>query len=144
MKLLLLNTPSGLKPMYDEDYEERKKLKIGQTYEAEIKLIRNPDFHAKVFKLFRYAWEFQPEYVRASYNDNFDLFREDVLITAGHCVRYYSESRQEFVSKVKSISFGSMEQKEFEELYERIKDVLFLTFLKGVSEEMFISTLINF
>ena len=28
MKLLLKNTSSGLTPIYDEDYEEKKKLKI--------------------------------------------------------------------------------------------------------------------
>ena len=144
MKLDLLNTPSGLKPLYDEDYEEKKKLKIGETYQAEVKLLRNASFHNKVLKLLRLAWEFQSEAIRQSYNENFELFREDVLITSGHCERYFSETRQEFVSRVKSISFSSMEQKEFEDLYERIKDVLFLTFLREVPEEVFIKNLANF
>ena len=108
MKIDLLNTPSGLKPLYDDDYEEKKKLKIGQTYSAEIKLLRNAAFHNKVLKLLRLAWEFQSEAVRASYNENFELFREDILITSGHSERYFSETRQEFVSRVKSISFSSM------------------------------------
>ena len=144
MKIDLLNTPSGLKPLYDEDYEEKRKLKIGETYQAEVKLLRNASFHNKVLKLLRLAWEFQSEAIRQSYNENFELFREDVLITSGHCERYFSETRQEFVSRVKSISFSSMEQKEFEDLYERIKDVLFLTFLREVPEEVFIKNLANF
>ena len=144
MKIDLLNTPSGLKPLYDEDYEEKRKLKIGETYQAEVKLLRNASFHNKVLKLLRLAWEFQSEAIRQSYNENFELFREDILITSGHCERYFSETRQEFVSRVKSISFSSMEQKEFEDLYERIKDVLFLTFLREVPEEVFIKNLANF
>ena len=144
MKIDLLNTPSGLKPLYDDDYEEKKKLKIGQTYSAEIKLLRNATFHNKVLKLLRLAWEVQSEAVRASYNENFELFREDILITSGHSERYFSETRQEFVSRVKSISFSSMEQKDFESLYERIKDTLFLTFLRDIPEDVFIQNLSNF
>ena len=45
MKLLLLNTTSGLKPMYDEDYEEKQKLKIGEVYQATIKTVRNYELH---------------------------------------------------------------------------------------------------
>ena len=49
MKLLLLNTASGLKPMYDEDYEE-KKLKIGEVYQATIKTVRNYELHKNNFR----------------------------------------------------------------------------------------------
>ena len=34
MEIRLLNTPSGLKPLYDEDYDQKKKLKIGEIYKA--------------------------------------------------------------------------------------------------------------
>lgn len=51
MKLYLLNTREGLKPMYDEDYDEKKKLKIGEVYEAEIRQPRNLRFHRKYFAL---------------------------------------------------------------------------------------------
>lgn len=30
MEILLYNTPSGLKPCYDEDYDEKKKLKMNK------------------------------------------------------------------------------------------------------------------
>lgn len=36
MKLNLLNTVQGLKPLYDDDFDEKKKLKIGEVYTAEI------------------------------------------------------------------------------------------------------------
>lgn len=55
MKLLLLNTAQGLKPCYDEDFEERKKLKIGQEYMADVKVPRNLEFHKKYFALIKCA-----------------------------------------------------------------------------------------
>jgi hypothetical protein len=61
MRLRLLNTPQGLKPCYDEDYEEKRKLKLGEVYEAEIKLLRNPEFHRKFFALLNAGFSLLPE-----------------------------------------------------------------------------------
>ena len=44
MTIHLINTTCGLVPQYDEDFDEKKKLKPGQFYTAEIKLQRNPLF----------------------------------------------------------------------------------------------------
>lgn len=55
MKIKLLNTSVGLKPLYDEDFEEKKKLKIGEVYEATIKRPRNLSFHRKYFGLINLA-----------------------------------------------------------------------------------------
>lgn len=59
MKIKLLNTSVGLKPLFDEDFEEKKKLKIGEVYEATIKRPRNLSFHRKYFGLINLAWEYQ-------------------------------------------------------------------------------------
>ena len=50
MKIYLLNTASGLRPMDDNDYEAKQKLKIGEVYKAEIKKVRNYNFHKKIFR----------------------------------------------------------------------------------------------
>lgn len=55
MKLQLLNTTRGLVPLYDEDFEEKKKLKLGTEYTAEIKVSRNSKFHRKYFALLNAA-----------------------------------------------------------------------------------------
>jgi len=55
MELYLLNTSEGLKPCYDKDYDEKKKLKIGATYKAKITLARNVQFHRKYFSLINLA-----------------------------------------------------------------------------------------
>ena len=41
MKILLHNTDRGLVPVYGSDFDEKKKLKIGEDYEAEIRQPRN-------------------------------------------------------------------------------------------------------
>lgn len=144
MKIKLLNTPSGLKPMYDEDYEEKKKLKIGEVYEATINRPRNLSFHRKYFSLINLAWEYQNERAIEHFHHNIKLFRKTVEVAAGWCEPIYSIDRKEWVEVPKSISFDKMDADEFEQLYERVKDVLFKYFLRHISVEEFEKNLINF
>ena len=143
MKIDLLNTPSGLKPMYDKDYEEKKKLKIGESYQAEIKLIRNIDFHRKYFALINLAWEYQNEKTQLHFK-TINNFRKYIEVSAGHCDIFYSPKLKEWVEVPKSISFSDMDNGEFSDLYEMVKNVIFSVFLRNISEEEFISELSNF
>ena len=65
-------------------------------------------------------------------------------MAAGVCERVYNLSLKSWVDIPKSISFSSMSAEEFDEMYERIKDVLFSTFLRHISEEEFSKNLISF
>ena len=76
MKIKLLNTSVGLKPLYDEDFEEKKKLKIGEVYEATIKRPRNLSFHRKYFGLINLAWEYQNEIAVEHFKHSIELFRK--------------------------------------------------------------------
>ena len=143
MKLLLLNTSQGLKPCYDEDFDEKKKLKLGEVYEVTIKKARNYEFHKKYFSLINTAWEYQHEKVIEHFK-NVDCFRKTVEIAAGWCDTIYSISRKEWVEIPRSIAFDKMDEFEFRDLYERVKDVLFKYFLKNISEEEFTRNLINY
>lgn len=143
MKLLLLNTSQGLKPCYDEDFDEKKKLKLGEVYEVTIKKSRNYLLHKKYFSLINTAWEYQSERVVEHFK-NVDCFRKTVEIAAGWCDTVYSISRKEWVEIPKSIAFDKMDEFEFRDLYERVKDVLFKYFLKNISEEEFTRNLINY
>ncbi|GHT56798.1 hypothetical protein AGMMS49982_23820 [Bacteroidia bacterium] len=58
------NTAHGLIPCYDADYDEKKELKIGETFKAKITLARNYEFHKKYFALINCAWEYQNEAVQ--------------------------------------------------------------------------------
>lgn len=144
MELFLMNTSEGLKPCYDEDYEEKRKLKIGQIYKAKITLARNVDLHRKYFKLISVAWEYQDEKVVEFFKQNVDLFRKSVEMSAGLCDTVFSLSRKEWIDIPKSISFDKMDEFEFRELYESVKGVLFQVFLKNVSEEEFEKNLKDF
>lgn len=143
MKLLVINTPRGLVPLDDDDFEEKKKLKLGQTYSVEVKVARNVDFHRKYFALIAYAWEFLNEQETERFKGK-ENFRKYLEISAGHCDVIFHPRLQEFVEIPKSISFGSMDNTAFSELYERVKDVIFSIIGDRVTREEFERLLIDF
>lgn len=146
MKIFVRNTAHGLVPLYDEDYEEKRKLQIGKDYLAEIKVPRNLKFHRLYFSLINCAWDLQSEERRQKmFRGSIDNFRKTVQIAAGHCETVYNLRLKDFVEIPKSISFESMDEAEFKDLYERVRDVLFRVFLKGIiTEELFEDLLINY
>lgn len=144
MELNLLNTAQGLKPLYDADYDEKKKLRVGVVYRATIRQPRNIDFHRKYFALINCAWEYQPEAVQAFFKNNVELFRKTLQMSAGYCERIYSIERQEWVDIPTSISFSSMDETTFSELYSKVFDVILQVFLKHITPEEFNNNLINF
>jgi len=145
MEIYVTNTAHGLVPNYDTDYEEKKKLKIGQTYKCQITVPRNYQFLKKYFALLRCAWEYTTDIIKEKYyRNNFSLFRKQIEITAGCCEPYWSFKLNMWVETHKSISFNSMSSEEFNALYDRVKSVLYATVLRGISEEEFNNNLINF
>jgi len=143
MKLHLLNTIDGLRPCTDPDYDQKKRLKIGAVYEAEIREVRNYQFLRKYFALIRCAYAFltpsQQEFIKSP-----DGLRKTVQIAAGYCEVYYSIKRKEWVEESKSIAFDKMTEAEFSEVYEGVRLVLFTYFLKHVDEATFMRELVNF
>lgn len=143
MKLFVVNTPRGLVPLGDDDYEEKKKLKLGETYSVEIKVARNIDFHRKYFALISYAWEFLTEQECAAFITK-DGFRKSVEIAAGHYDVQYDLQSQSYSHIPKSISFGKMDNAEFSDLYQRVKDVIFSLLGERVTPSEFERLLIDF
>lgn len=143
MKLLVVSTPRGLVPLGDDDYEEKKKLKLGQTYSVEVKVARNVDFHRKYFALISYAWEFLNEQETERFRTK-ENFRKYVEVAAGHCDVIFHPRLQEYVEIPKSISFGKMDNTEFSDLYKRVKDVIFSIIGNRVSQDQFERLLLEF
>lgn len=118
MKFHVIKTQTGLKPCYESDLEAYIKIPIGETFEIEFKKQRNILFHRKMFALFKLVFENQEAY------SNLNDLRRDLTITAG----YYNETANVLTGEVfkhaKSISFASMDNVEFSELYEAIKTVI--------------------
>lgn len=130
-------------PCYDDDYESKKRLKIGTVYKCEIKEYRNYDFFKKYHALISCAFEFlteqQKEFIHSKEN-----FRKTLQIAAGWSDTYYSIQRKEWVEESKSISFSAMSEDEFQQLYDNVRNILFSTFLTKVSQDDFNRELLNF
>lgn len=144
MQLYCQNTSRGLVPLYDDDFDKKRTLKVGETYRVEVRKPRNYRFHKKYFALINCAWEYQSEKRRWFFRNSIELFRKTVEISAGHCEQVYSISKKEWLEIPKSISFDKMDEETFSTLYERVKDVLYDVFLKDVNKEDFEKNLINF
>ena len=139
----MVKTMSGqLAPLNDAEAEELKKIKTGHVVEVKLTRKRNPDFHRKVMALFQTcfeAWEEvapHVEYLGQPVKPSFDRLRKDLTILAG----YYESTfnlKGEVRLEAKSISFGSMDQDEFELLFSALIDTALRTLLskRGYSEE---------
>ena len=152
MKLLLKNTNHGLIPLYDKDYEEKKKLVIGKDYQAEIKLARNILFHRKYFGMLDAAWSLLRENQRvffggATYGETFgkEAFRRSVQISAGFFEPIWDVKGRCWQKSVKSIAFDKMDEGEFENLYKAVYDtVMDLLAMNGTSQYDFDKMIENF
>ena len=136
MKLTLVNTVNGLIPECEEDYEGKKRLKLGETYCADIHLVRNPGHHRKYFAMIRTAWEYLPESLQYFFKTR-EGFRKHVEMAAGYSEPFFSAKLQEWVEGPKSIAYDKLGQSEFEELYLAVRTVLDGIVGKYVSVEEF-------
>lgn len=143
MEINLINTLDGLIPCLDEDYEAKKKLKLGRVYRFSVKLVRNYHFHKKYFALINCAWEFLTEAQQGFFKTK-KGFRKTIEISAGHCEKIFSIDRREWIDTPLSISFDEMDEDEFEDLYSRVFDVILRYPLRTISREYFEKNLMNF
>lgn len=116
MKLFCRNTISGLVPLYPHDFDEKRKLRMGQDYEVEVKNPRNIGFHRKFFALVNVGYE------NTQMEMPFESYRKYLIMKAGY-FKTYTTPRGVFYD-AESISFSSMSQDRFEELYSRVMDVI--------------------
>ena len=128
MKLYLRNTLHGLIPLYPSDYDEKRKLKIGEDYQAEIKQPRNIGFHRKFFALLNLGFENQDHY------QDKDTYRQIKTMECGYFKTVTTERGKE-VYLPESISFASMDNDEFEQLYNTMVQKL-ITDLKITVEDI--------
>lgn len=105
------------------------KLEAGEISSVEFVFPRNPRFHRRFFALLQVgfdAWE--PNRKRKSYKGiamekNFDQFRKDITILAGYSTQTF-DLRGRMILDAKSISFSSMDDIQFEALYQSVITVL--------------------
>ena len=100
---------------YDSDYERLKRIKAGKMVLCKITQPRNIEFHKKFFALIKMVYQNQEHY------NNMEKLRKDLIISAG----FFDEHITiwgETIQTAKSISFGSMNEETFQELYNRVLD----------------------
>lgn len=118
MKISLVKTLSGVfKLAFDSDFENAKKIPINEPFEIEYKKRRNYKFHKKFFALINMVYQNQERY------NNIDELREHLTIASGYFnVSYDLDGVEQ--KKVKSISFASMDEIEFNEFYNAVIDTI--------------------
>ena len=114
MKLFARNTITGLVPLYPSDFDQKRKLKLGQDYEVEIKNPRNIGFHKKFFALLNIGHE------NTKLDMPFETYRKYLIMKAGFFTAYQTPKGTYYDPD--SISFAAMSQDEFEEVYSRVLD----------------------
>ena len=137
MKINLKVTSDGFKCATDDDWEKKKTLKRGTIVQCTIVEYRNYAFHRKYFSLINLAWEYLDESQRTFFKENVDAFRKTVEVCAGHYEPVYSVARQSWLEVPKSIAFDKQSEAEFEQLYEKVKDVIFNMFIPDSVKDEF-------
>lgn len=117
------------------------KAKNGETHEFKASKPRNVQFHRKYFALLNFAFDhWTPGELTGKRRENitpeksFDRFRADMTILAG----YYKQvirTDNSLLIEPKSISFASMKEEQFEELYSNTINVILKRILTNYNKE---------
>jgi len=127
MNLNLTKMPFGLIPSDPESDEWTRKLKPGQVIHGKFSKVRNYQLMRKYFALLNvgFDWWSPPDTISkfGPIEKNFERFRADVIILAGH---YHTVFRLDGSFRVEpdSISFAKMSAEDFSDLYSKTIDVL--------------------
>lgn len=136
-------TDNGLVPLYDSDYDEKQRLKIGENVLCHITKPRNYNFHKKFFALVRLTYLNLPEHLHEELSVRSE---EDMLacmkLDLGYATTIIYEGRE--VIRLGSISFAKMDETEFQRFYERCLFLVEYKYLRGVTRETLLQELGGF
>lgn len=141
MEVFLKKSNFGFVVEYGNDYDEVKKIPEGAEVKAIITRPRNIGHHRKFFALLRLVAENLPEELDIFQNQK--LLLNEIKFQLGHFEMFKSIDGNPYY-EVKSISFGSMDQTEFNEFYSRTIDVILKYFLKGSERDDLIKEVIEY
>ena len=136
-------TDIGLVPMYDSDYDEKQRLKVGDTVLCSIKRPRNYEFHKKFFALLRLTVTNLPHLIQ----QQMKIFTEEDMLDClkvdlGLYTTVWHGGKQ--IIKTGSISFAKMDESEFERFFQRSVDVILRIYLRGTDRQALIDEIDNF
>lgn len=102
-------------PMDDLDYEESKKIPVGEVIKG-VKS-RNWKFHKKGFMLLKLGYDNQEKY------PNFEVYRKVTTIRAGYFFEAPTKDGEVYYI-AKSLSFENMSAQDFEAWFKSTLDVI--------------------
>lgn len=111
--MYLMRAPSGLVARDSAGVEELRKIPLGRMVSVTVKLPRNPAHHRKFFALLNTVWQASGDW--GSVEDLLIELKIRLGITKNVVVRESGE----IVKILGSINFASMDQRAFEDFYER-------------------------
>lgn len=118
MKVQLTRTPYGFEPDTERDVEALSAVKVGQSISGDFRQPRNPAHHRKAFALLHEMYANQDQF------DSFDRFYDWVKVRAG-LVDLVEINDKGAVYKLRSLSFASIGQEEFDGVYQKIVTVAY-------------------
>lgn len=127
-------TPYGLTPLTDEDYEAKKRLKMGDIVRCQIKRPRNLRFHKKFFALLSLTYDNIPHDVAELLGIS---SKEGMLDTIKLALDHYDtyEIGGKTLLRLRSIAFDKMDDTEFETFYVRTVDFILHHLLPGLDQK---------
>lgn len=124
-------------PASDLDADSLTRFQTGATYPVNVKSVRNPDFHGKVFAFFQFCFQYW-----ASGDENltsrgqFEVFRKHLTVIAGYYDQYFN-LKGEVRTEAKSLEYGAMDQAEFEQFYVAATNAAMRTIFRGCGDDVY-------
>lgn len=145
MKINMEKLPGSRLVAFDDIAEdELNKFKTHEVYEVEIKRGRNPQFHRKVFAFLGFVYHhFNDPNEHLGKAKSFDLFRKNLTILAGYYDETYSYDGSVKL-EAKSLSYASMSQSDFEELYSALISAAIKTVFNGSTDQNLYNQLLSY
>ena len=137
-------TAHGLVPIYESDYDLKKRLRVGSVVKCKVSNPRNYEHHKKFFALVRLTFDNLPSNLAEYFKVHNE---EDMLRRFKRDLGYFTTTLNERGEKeieYQSISFSAMEQHEFERFYNQCIDLVLYKYLKGIDKEDLITEIENF
>lgn len=128
-------TPYGLVPLYESDYDLKKRLRVGSTVRCRVSQPRNYEFHKKFFALVRLTFDNLPfplvgRWAIRSMDDMLRRFKRDL----GYFTSTVGELGEREI-EYRSISFAAMDEHEFEAFYENCVNLVLHKYLSGTDRQ---------
>lgn len=130
-------------PVGDDSFKKSLKLKAGDFVKLETWKERNVNFHRKYFAFLNTTIYFLPEDEKFDKLRNIDYLRKEIMIIIGEVDVHISMDGTQHLTP-KSISFKSMDNGRFEQIYSLSINAALRYFIRDIPKEEFENHILNF